>query len=372
MLQDAKCTTPARWLAREQLDEPVFFYDPAALARQAARFVTHFPGEVTYAVKANPEPLVIEALVQAGVEAFDVASPREMALVRAIAPKARLHYHNPVRSVPEVEEGRAHDVCSWSVDRMSELDKLGDITGQEIAVRLKLPVAGAVYDFGTKFGAPPDLAVSLLQAVAARGGIASMTFHPGTQCCDATAWAQYITACAACARAADVPLHRLNVGGGFPSHRADAAPDLQQIFDRIAKTAKAAFGTQAPALVCEPGRALAADAFDLAVRVKAVEADAVFLNDGIYGGLCEWRDLGTALRFTVYDQGGAPRSGRDVAKVVFGPTCDSLDRLPDMVALPETLTEGDFIVFHGAGAYSTALATSFNGYGARRIVTLMR
>ena len=62
------------------------------------------------------------------------------------------------------------------------------------------------------------------------------------------------------------------------------------------------FGADAPALVCEPGRAMVAEAFTLGLRVKAIrESGAVFLNDGVYGGLTEIRDIGAPdrLNYTV-------------------------------------------------------------------------
>ena len=64
--------------------------------------------------------------------------------------------------------------------------------------------------------------------------------------------------------------------------------------------------------------------------------------------------------------------GPRVQRVVFGPTCDSLDRLPGLVPLPEDLCDGDHVLFHGLGAYSTATVTRFNGYGALEIVTTDR
>lgn len=372
VLQQVFHTDAARWMARERPDEPVFFFDPVQLRETAQVFLDHFPGTVTYAVKANPDPSVLAVLASAGVQGFDVASPEEMALVRAAAPKAALHYHNPVRSLSEIAAGRRFGVLSWSVDRMAELDKLGDIAGQEIAVRLKLPVPGAVYDFGSKFGAGVEAAETLLRAVVARGGVPSMTFHPGTQCREAEAWACYIAACAQIADRAGVRLCRLNVGGGFPAHREDPAPDLPALFDRIRQATARAFGPTGPELVCEPGRAMVADAFELGLQVKARDGDAVFLNDGIYGGLSEWRDLGPSTRISALTGEGRHRTAAARATEVFGPTCDSLDRLSDRVDLPGDLSEGDYLLFHACGAYSTALSTRFNGYGARRIVTLAR
>lgn len=363
--------SPEAWLARSRTDEPVLFYCPERLAALASEFLTGFPGLVSYAVKANPRPELVQGLVTAGVRAFDVASPAEMALVRDLCPDAVLHYHNPVRSRAEIAQGIRHGCTSWSVDRASELDKLRVLPkGTEIAVRLKLPVSGAAYDFGAKFGASPEAATALLARVAALGYRPSLTFHPGTQCPSPEPWERYIAESARIAQAAGVRLHRLNVGGGFPSHRSAKTPDLTAIFAAIGRAARTAFGTQAPALVCEPGRALCAEAMILALRVKAVEPGAVFLNDGIYGGMAEWRDIAPMDRVRVITPDGAPRAAAPAPRIVFGPTCDSIDRLPAPLALPATIAEDDYVIFEGMGAYSHALATAFNGYGVRLVVRM--
>jgi len=241
----------------------------------------------------------------------------------------------------------------------------------EISVRLALPVRGAAYDFGEKFGVGPDRAADLLGAVVARGFTPSMTFHPGTQCADPAAWGAYIGTVAAVARAAGVQLARLNVGGGFAAHRTGPAPDLEAIFAHIGAEAARVFGQRTPALVCEPGRAMVAEAFSLAVRVKALrDTGAIFVNDGVYGGLTEIRDIGAPDRITVLAPDGTERRGALQPRVVFGPTCDSLDRLPDPLLLPEDLAEGDYLLIAGMGAYTRSLSTDFNGYGLRDMVTV--
>ena len=60
---------------------------------------------------------------------------------------------------------------------------------------------------------------------------------------------------------------------------------------------------------------------------------------------------------------GTRRLGAAKPRVVFGPTCDSLDRLPDGLPLPEDAQTGDYLLFGGMGAYSIAMSTAFNGYG---------
>ncbi len=370
--QPVIATDPRAWLAANRPELPVLFFAPALLDARLAAFHDGFPGLVTFAVKANPSLLVLERLIAGGIRGFDVASPEEMRLIRSLSPEVALHYNNPVRSPAEIAESIAHGVTSWSVDDMGELEKLIAAplpAGSEITVRLRLPVAGAAYDFGSKFGATPDEAIALLRRVAAAGYRVAMTFHVGTQCTDPAAWEPYVITCARIAHDAGVTLERLNVGGGFPSAREGGAVDLAPYFAAITR-ALDAFGTK-PALVCEPGRALVSDSFAYAVRVKSLRPGRVYLEDGIYGGLSEYPHLDIP-GFRAIAPDGSLRIGQPVPRVVFGPTCDSLDRLPGEPALPGDLAEGDHLLFRAAGAYLEGVSTRFNGYGDWRVVTVSR
>lgn len=361
-------TKPSEYLRAHQPNDPVLFFSPAVLQATARKFLEGFPGLVTYAVKTNPDEVVLTNLVAAGIRGFDVASPGEIELVSRIAPGAALHYNNPVRGRDEIATAVRFNVKSWSVDSMSELEKLIELVPAEnceISVRIKLPVQGAAYNFGAKFGATAEKAVGLLQRVAEAGFIPSITFHPGTQCVDPMAWDSYIRASAAIAREAGVKIARLNVGGGFPGHRLnDIVPDIDAIFDLIGRVADEAFGADKPALVCEPGRGLVSESYSVAVRVKAIrDGEHVFMNDGVYGLFDELPVIGIIDRIEVFSPEGRPRTGAAVPRICFGPTCDSIDRLPGELMLPADMVEGDYMVFNGFGAYSTATATRFNGFG---------
>lgn len=365
---------PVDYLRAVGPNDPVLFLAPAALQAQAQRFIEGFPGLVTYAVKANPEEAVIDNLAAAGITAFDVASPDEIAQIRRQVPHAALHYNNPVRARHEIVFAVGRDVASYSVDSLSEFDKLAALVPThrangarvEITARFKLPVAGAKYDFGAKFGATEELATELLRRIAAAGYTPSLTFHPGTQCTDPAAWEAYIRAAGRIAAGAGVAIARLNVGGGFPSHRVQGqAPQLGAIFRLIARTTAEVFGEAAPELVCEPGRGLVGDAFAALARVKALrDGGHVFLNDGVYGAFAEIPLMGLIDRITAWSPEGVQRTGKPVGRIVFGPTCDSVDRLPGEVQLPSDLDEGDYLLVQGMGAYSVVTNTRFNGFGA--------
>ncbi len=369
-------TNPTEFLKHQQPENPVLFFAPSAVQAVGRRFLAGFPGLVTYAVKSNPGEEIVENLVAAGIKGFDCASPFEIDLIRRLAPDAAIHYNNPVRSRAEIAHGVARQVKSWSVDSHSELAKLIEMVPAkacEISVRFKLPVAGAAYNFGAKFGATEEVAVELLKTVAEAGFIPSITFHPGTQCTDPAAWASYIRAAAVIAQKAGVKIARLNVGGGFPNHRAvGVLPQLEETFATIDRVTDEAFGAERPELVCEPGRAMCGDAFTLAARVKAVrDGTHVFLNDGLYGSLFELGQIGIIDRITVLTPAGQRRKGAVHGRICFGPTCDSVDRLPGDLPFPDDIAEGDFVIFEGMGAYSTVTNSRFNGFGELGLVTVL-
>jgi ornithine decarboxylase len=56
--------------------------------------------------------------------------------------------------------------------------------------------------------------------------------------------------------------------------------------------------------------------------------------------------------------------GGDLAPFrMFGPTCDSMDSMPGPYDLPADIREGDVLEIGMLGAYGTAMATRFNGFG---------
>ncbi len=59
---------------------------------------------------------------------------------------------------------------------------------------------------------------------------------------------------------------------------------------------------------------------------------------------------------------------RRPAFVLFGPTCDSADRMKGPFWLPEDVREGDWIEIGQLGAYGACLRTAFNGFDRARLV----
>lgn len=350
--------------------EPAYLFCESRLRARAARFLAGFDGAVSYAVKANPEPRIIQTLASAGVANFDVASLDEVRTVLSHCPVARLHFNNPVKAIDAIERSyREHGVRSFALDEMSELQKIREATGSDpsvmYSVRFKLPHSGAAYDFGSKFGATSEQAITLLQSIAGMGASPAITFHPGSQCTDPAMYSQYLEAAAQICKKAGVEPQLVNVGGGFPEHyMGTGLPALEAYFREIGEAARRYF-QQPVQLMCEPGRGLVAPAVSLLSRVIHVRdcGRSVFLNDGVYGGMQEQSIIDLRFPARIWRDGNLLR-GDTTDYQLFGPTCDPVDRFARPVRLPRGLREGDYIELGLLGAYSSATATRFNGFSS--------
>lgn len=357
--------------------DPAYLFCEDRLRNRAARFRAGFDGIVSYAVKANPEPRVLQTLARSGINHFDVASLEEIRAVLNHIPSATLHFNNPVKAADTIEQAyRLHRVCSFALDEMSELRKIraatAGATSVMYSVRFKLPHSRAAYDFGSKFGATADQAVELLRAVAELGARIALTFHPGSQCTDPDMYRRYLEMAAEISRRAGVAPQLVNVGGGFPEHYLDTdLPILEDYFAAIGKAALRYFDSPIQ-LMCEPGRALAASAVSLLTRVIHVRdcGRSVFLNDGVYGGMLEQSIVDLRFPGRVW-RAGRMLQGTTSDYWLFGPTCDPLDRFTRPVTLPAGLREGDYIEFGLLGAYSSATATRFNGFDSSRYLDVL-
>ena len=357
-------------------EQPIQCFSPRKLKEQIQLFTQVFNQDVAYAVKANPSPQIIKSAYDMGITTFDVASLAEIELITKNAPQAKIHYHNPIRSNHEIEVAfKSYNCKRFAIDDMDELNNLFNIIGPnpeiEIAVRFRLPKASsAIHDFSEKFGANQENAVCLLKQTKALGYKAILTFHPGSQCTTPQGWCDHIKAAASITQNANVKLDRLNIGGGFPvPYTGNKKYLLTRFFDAIKQATQKEFKNP-PTLECEPGRAIVAPSISLITQVKAVRAATreVYINDGIYGSLLEMSQAKQLTPKYKVIRDGTYLKGPIQPFIVYGPTCDPLDRLPDQFELPLDIKQGDFIEFEHLGAYGAATTTSFNGYGTAEIV----
>ncbi len=347
-------------------DAPVHCLRPHVARRAAADFVAAFPGRAIYAVKCNPEPQLLRALADGGIHGFDVASMREIEQVQRLLPEARCYFMNPVKARSAIEAAyRDAGVRHFAVDHPTELGKILDVVGRDpavtVVVRMTTSANGAAIHLADKFGASGAMAAEMLGEVAALGLRPGLGFHVGSQCTAADAYRAALANAAEVAETAAVAPQCLDVGGGFPvTYAGPPAPPLSAFVNAV-NEGLAMLDLPADAeILAEPGRALVAEASTLITRIQLRKDGRLYINDGIYGSLSEAKLARIPLPARLIRPEGSVASDRGAFELA-GATCDSLDILPDSVTLPVDAEEGDWIAIDTLGAYSTALATDFNG-----------
>ena len=366
-------------VARIRPADPLLCLRPAAIAAAARRFVDCFTGDVLYAVKCNPEPRVLRALWAGGIRHFDCASLGEVGLVRKLLPAAEIHFMHPVKARPAIREAfHRYGVTDFVLDSADELAKIlqetvpvglvGDPPTLGLFVRLALPRGGAVYDLSGKFGAPLEEVVDLLRVARPHAARLGISFHVGSQCLEPDAYVRAIAVAGEAIAGCGVRVDIVDIGGGFPVSYPDMMPPPLEDYIAAITTAS----TSLPATVrlwAEPGRALVAGGGSLVVQVQLRRGDTLFVNDGIYGSLSDAGALGfcfPARRIRLGETDGVQTRLVDFA--LFGPTCDSADRMRGPFRLPADMREGDWIELGQLGAYGACLRTQFNGFGRSELV----
>ena len=357
--------TPEAVVAALSPDSPVYCVRPHAIHRSARLFLEKFPGDTLYAVKCNPSPHMLTALYQAGVRHFDTASLAEIALVSQLFPDPVCYFMHPVKSRAAIREARLrYGVRHFVVDHPAELEKIVQEVEPDpavvIVVRLAVHHQAVVYDLSTKFGTCEAGALDLLGEIERLGFSAGLCFHVGSQCLDPKAYSVGVASVRSVMERTPVALRCVDVGGGFPGkYLNQPVEDLASYIDTIVETTEDLGLPVGCKLMCEPGRGLSEPGESLITQVHLRKDKAIYLNDGIYGSMNEEQ---TGLRRPHRMVATRPFAPKTLSFIVYGPTCDSVDVLPQPVELPEDVAEGDWIEFGGMGAYGLACRTSFNGF----------
>jgi ornithine decarboxylase len=360
-------TSAAEFLRHRRPERPVLALRPHAARRAASWFLANFPGRVLYAAKANDAAPIIGALAEAGIRAFDVASMVEIERLAGIR-DAELFFMNPVKSREAIIRAyREFGVRSFAFDSDEELDKIvaetggaGDLT---LFLRVACPNTHSLIPLEGKFGAPSEEAPALLlraRQIARRLGL---TFHVGSQAVVPAAFGEAIRQIGQLIVASGVIIDAIDIGGGFPSRYPHSdPPELQDFMEEVTRAAEELAVKHSCELLCEPGRALVAEAESVIVRVDARRGDALYINDGAFGTLFDAAYSG--FRFPARLIATTRRKAKPVAEfALYGPTCDSSDYLPGPFELPACVREGDYIEIGQIGAYGRVLANRFNGFG---------
>ena len=380
---------PVERLAARVGSTPFFAYDRALIDERVAHLRAILPAglDLSYAVKANPMPAVVQHL-SGLVDSLDVASAGEMHVaLDTPTPASRISFAGPGKTPDELRQAIAAGVTieMESATEAARIAELGSRLGIRPRVAIRVNPDFALKGSGMRMGGGPQQfgvdaeRVPALIADLAATDLDLLGFHifAGSQNLNAELLCEAQRKTAELAlRLSDAiagPVRYLNLGGGFgiPYFEKDEPLDLAAIGENLHGLLTDAIGPNLPdaRVVIELGRYLVGEAGFYVTRVldKKESRGKTFLvvDGGLHHQLAASGNFGQVIRrnYPVTIAGRSATAETETVNVV-GCLCTPLDLLASDMALP-VAGIGDLVVLYCAGAYGlTASPTAFLGHPA--------
>jgi diaminopimelate decarboxylase len=368
---------------------PFFAYDRRLVDARVELLRKTLPAEISlsYAVKANPMPAVVQHL-SGLVDGFDVASAQELRTALDTTMSAdHIHFAGPGKVDSELRQAVAADATIEleSATEAARVVLIGEALGirPRVAIRVNpdFVVKGSGMRMGggpQQFGVDSEQVPELLKELAATD-VDVLGFHvfAGSQNlrADIVAEAQRNTVELILRLAVDAqtPVRYVNLGGGFgiPYHDRDEPIDLGAIGASLAELLERRLTPNLPdaRAVIELGRYLVGECGVYVTRVvdRKVSRGRTYLvvDGGLHHQLAASGNFGQVIRRNFPLAIGNRMNEAAAERVtVVGCLCTPLDLLADDVELPNA-DVGDLVVLFSAGAYGlTASPTAFLGHPA--------
>lgn len=327
-----------------------------------------------YAVKCNPNEIVLKILASLGVN-FDCASKNEIAsVVGIVEDPSRIIFANPCKMSNQIKYARANDVDLMTFDSDYELYKIRLYHPySKLILRIRVDDSESVCQFGCKFGVDISNVKKLLEIAKTLSlNVVGVSFHVGSGCKNPTQFKKAILDSKKCFEIAETlgfKFKILDIGGGFEH---DTFQETSKVIKDAINEAKFEDDVK---FIAEPGRFFVSSSHTLVVNVigkKDVLCEngekefVYYLNDGMYGSFnCVHFDH-SKPEICPFNE----RDGKRYKSKIFGPTCDSMDKISDQVFLPE-LAIGEWCYVENFGAYTCAAASTFNGFTNTHMINVI-
>ncbi|MBP3827621.1 MAG: diaminopimelate decarboxylase [Prevotella sp.] len=361
-----------------QIETPFYYYD-TALLRQTLKTIVEESGRyerfhVHYAIKANANPKILSIIGQAGLGADCVSGGEIKAAIAAGIPGKKVVFAGVGKSDWEIETGLKHNIFSFNVESIPELDVINALAAQQnkiarIAFRINPNVGAHTHANITtglaenKFGiSMRDMAGVIDYAKTLKNvKFVGLHFHIGSQILDMGDFE------ALCNRINDlqqqldnhhIHVENINVGGGLgidyyhPNHLP--IPDFKSYFKTYARFLKL---RPHQTLHFELGRAVVAQCGNLITKVLYVKQGDFKQFAIVDAGMT---DLIRPALYQAYHRienitSDAPQETYDVV----GPICESSDVFAKAIDLNHC-ERGHLIALRSAGAYGEVMASQYN------------
>jgi len=330
-----------------------------------------------YAVKANPNPAILELMAKELQINFDCASQSEIEAVLAVGvDPSRIIFANPCKSIAHIDYARRVGVLRTTFDSEAELCKIRAVHPQsQLILRIWVDDKDAQCQLSNKYGAHIEECSHLLNVAKDLGlQVHGISFHAGSGASPKAYISALQDAQAAFQEGLRLgfPMRILDIGGGFPG-----TDEEEHSLEKISSLMQPHFDKhwRGVDLISEPGRFFCSESQTLATQLigKRVRRDGqsnksrreYYINDGVYQSFnCMLYDHSVLLKENDSDEKGVKHPS-----VIFGQTCDGLDTIATDILLPE-LRIGDWLIVPNMGAYTNGASSQFNGFSLNSNIVL--
>jgi diaminopimelate decarboxylase len=357
----------------ERFGTPCYAYSRSmieAAFREFDQGLEGVPHLVCYAVKANSNLAILEALARLGA-GFDIVSGGELARVLAAGGRAdRVIFSGVGKTTGELRAGLAAGIKCFNVESEPEIDRLDRVAGEcgeiaPVSLRINPDVDAGTHPYistglaGNKFGIPHGRAIEAYRHAAGMRNlkVVGIDCHIGSQIVDIGPMDEALERVMEVVdrlAGEGIALSHVDLGGGFGiRYRDETPPDVRAYCRRLA----ARLAGRGFEVLLEPGRAIVGAAGVLLTRVEYLKTDKAKRFAIVDASMSElirpalykaWHDIVAV--------GSAPRASARYD--VVGPVCESSDVLGTDRDL--AIAEGDLLAILSAGAYAMAMASNYN------------
>ena len=367
------------------LDRPTpFYYYDMDLLNATLETIREAMGPnmtMHYAVKANANPIILQAISEAGFGADCVSGGEIATAIREGFSPSSIAYSGVGKTDQEIAMALRAGIGCFNIESIEELRIVSAIADEmdkvaPIALRINPNIDAHTHHYITtgleenKFGIDMrilDKAMELameLPALDVRG----LHFHIGSQI---TTMEPYVLLCERINSIVEhfeergIEIKSINVGGGlgvdYEAPDTNPIPDFKAYFDTFRDGLKHIEGKE---LHCELGRAVVAQCGSLISRViyvkEGFDKRFVILDAGMNDLL---RPALYGAHHVIQNLSATDDSPEEKYDVV-GPICESADVFATDLRLPFT-ERGDLFAIRSAGAYGESMSSTYN---IRRLV----
>jgi len=356
---------------------PLYVYSQGAMLDALAAYRRGFAGrrvQICYAMKANSSLAVLQLFARHGC-GFDIVSGGELQRVLAAGgDPAKVIFSGVGKTRAEMRQALEAGIGCFNVESEAELEVLSEVA---VAMGLRAPVSIRVNPNvdakthpyistglkGNKFGIAHERTLATYQRAAQLPGlrVVGIDCHIGSQITEETPFMDALERMldlVSAVEAAGIAIHHIDFGGGLGiNYNGDTPPAADALWAKLlARLDARGYGDRQ--LMIEPGRSLVGNA-------GVCLTEVLYLKPGEQKNFCivdaAMNDLPRPAMYQAY-HAIVPLQQRPDAQGtlydVVGPVCESGDWLGRDRSL--AVTTGDHLAVLSAGAYCSAMASTYN------------